>query len=123
MTAIYVASKTAHAAVWRDLRAIGHPIISTWIDEAGAGETSDFTDLWHRCIGEAARADVTVLYHEPGEVLKGAFIELGAALASGRRVFVVGDPPGTWPAHPLVTRFPTITAALNAANAPPAAEE
>jgi hypothetical protein len=45
---IYIASKTVHAARWRDLRAQGLPIISTWIDEAEIGATGDWPDLWHR---------------------------------------------------------------------------
>jgi hypothetical protein len=99
---IYVASKTKHAPMWRRLRDEGWPIISTWIDEAGEGETSDFTDLWRRCIEEAKSASRVILYHEQGDVLKGAFVEIGAALATGVPVFVVGDPPGSWVHHPGV---------------------
>lgn len=87
---IYIASKTTHGARWRDLRASGVPIISTWIDEAEAGATSNWPDLWHRCVREASRAAATIVYREPGEVLKGAFVEMGAALSSGRTVFAVG---------------------------------
>lgn len=79
---IYLASKTKHAPRWCELREQGWNIISTWIDEAGEGETSDFHDLWKRCITEASRCDHFILYREPGEVLKGAWVELGAALSS-----------------------------------------
>lgn len=78
---IYVASKTAHASMWREYRSVGAPIISTWIDEAGAGETTDFADLWTRCVMEARDALCLVLYRLPGEILKGALVEAGAALA------------------------------------------
>ena len=91
---IYTASKTKHAAIWRRYREQGWPIISTWIDEAGVGETLCFNDLWKRCIKEASAADVTIVYREGEDVLKGAFIEIGAALASGKLVFFVGDPVG-----------------------------
>src|SRR3546814_5674879 len=77
---VYMASKTAHAHRWRRSRDVeGRPIISTWIDEAGAGERADLADLWRRCIQESAGADVLILVREVDEMLKGAFVELGAA--------------------------------------------
>ena len=88
---IYIASKVAHADRWRLLRdKIGYPIISTWIDEAGVGESQDLSGLWDRCITEASSAEVLVLNCEPGEMLKGGWVELGAALASGVPVIAVG---------------------------------
>jgi hypothetical protein len=87
---IYVASKTKHAHLWRRARAEGLPINSTWIDEAGAGESACLNDLWRRCIAEASSADVLIVYCEPGDVLKGAWVEVGAALASGVKVLAVG---------------------------------
>lgn len=109
---IYTASKTAHAHKWRELRDAGWPVISTWIDEAGVGETASFEDLWTRCIGEAASADAVLLYREPGEVLKGAFIEAGAALASGKPVHVVGCAEFSFVSHPLVVQHPNLETAL-----------
>ena len=110
---IYTASKTQHADKWKALRARGFPIISTWIDEAGVGETQSFSDLWTRCILEAKSCDLLLCYREPGEVLKGAFIEVGAALASGKPVAVVGDFDGmSFLHHPLVSVYPSIDAAL-----------
>jgi hypothetical protein len=117
---IYIASKTKHAARWRDLRDNhGIRIISTWIDEAGPGESPNRPDLARRCIAEASRADKFVLYCEPGEVLKGALVEMGAALATGKYVFTVGECEN-WPAesafidHPLVERFDDVVAAMYA---------
>ncbi len=89
--AFYTASKTNHAAKWRQLRARGHNIIATWIDEADEGQSADYADLAERCIAEAAAADVTILYCQPGEILKGALLEVGAALAAGKEVRCVGD--------------------------------
>jgi hypothetical protein len=102
---IYIASKTRHAERWKIIRGSGVPINSTWIDEAGTGESQDLSDLGSRCIKEAAEADVLILYGEPGEKLKGALIEMGAALAHGRTVFVVGNNEnftGALFEHPLV---------------------
>lgn len=88
---IYIASKTNHGPRWRHLRdEHGAPFISTWINEAEAGATIDWPDLWSRCIREAATADALVLYREGGEVLKGAWAEVGAALAHGKPIFAVG---------------------------------
>lgn len=112
---IYVASKAIHADIWLAIRASGVPIISTWIDEAGVGQTKSFVDLWTRCIWEAANCHALILYVEPGEVLKGALVEVGAALASGAKVFVVGDPPGSFSSHPLVTKCSVLHEAVTLA--------
>lgn len=90
MTTFYTASKTIHAAQWRRLRASGHRIIATWIDEAEKGQSADYADIAQRCIAEAAAADVTILYCQPGEILKGALMEVGAALAAGKEVRCIG---------------------------------
>lgn len=103
---VYVASKTRYAPLWREFREawVGQAtIVSTWIDEAGDGATEDFRDLWKRCIDEAATADVLIAVHELGDVWKGAYIEVGAALASGKFVYLCGRPPGTFHHHPLIT--------------------
>ena len=92
-------------------------MISTWIDESEPGQTSDFTSLASRCIAEASRADYVLLYCEPGEVLKGALIEAGAALASGKRVLCVGTCSNLSPVlrhHPLWSEHPTVEEALAA---------
>lgn len=88
---LYIASKTKHAAKWKALRESGVPIISTWIDEAGEGETVSYEDLWRRCIAESKSAAAFIVYAEPGETLKGALVEMGAAIAAGTPVFSVGE--------------------------------
>jgi hypothetical protein len=113
---IYVASKTYHAAIWRNFRAQGQPIISTWIDEAGPGESRDRADLWRRCIAEASRCWALILFAEDGETLKGALLETGAALAHGRPVILFGNAPRwTFEDHPLVTRVATAQEAFQLA--------
>jgi len=96
---IYFASKTVHAAKWRELRAAGCPINSTWIDEAEKGQSRDLTDLWRRCIDESCRASVLIAYREPSEVLKGTLVEIGAALATGGPVMLVGFDDRDAPAY------------------------
>lgn len=88
---IYTASKTSQAWRWRGLRDKGFNIIATWIDEAEEGQSADYADLAQRCIEEAAAADITILYCQPGDILKGALLEVGAALAAGKEVRCVGD--------------------------------
>ncbi len=86
---IYIASKTIHAPKWRRLRDEGYNIVSTWIDEAGEGQ-SDYRELSVRCIREIRQSDFLILYCEVNEVLKGANVEAGAALAFGIEVRCVG---------------------------------
>lgn len=122
---VYIASKVRHAVTWKMLRASGFPVISTWIDEAGDGDTSDFADLWRRCITEAITAEVVIVYRLPGEALKGAWTEVGAALAYGVPVYAVGIPPKGSTGNPDeeftigaavgITHFPNLDAAIEAA--------
>lgn len=113
---LYVASRASipeRSAMWRDLRQSGASIISTWIDEAGEGETACLSELWERILDEIKAADRLVLYLEADDFpLKGALVEVGAALAFGKPVTIVAPsvhlhpksfrPLGSWAAHPLV---------------------
>lgn len=87
---VYFASKVKHAARWRDPRHAGLRIASSWIDEAGEGQTTDYAELAQRCLDEIAEATAVVIYCEPGEILKGALVEVGAALMAGTPVICVG---------------------------------
>jgi hypothetical protein len=123
---VYVASRAsvpARSEMWRRLRSEGFPIISTWIDEAGEGETQDFGELWTRIAREIASARGLVLYAEPGDFpLKGALIEVGLALGMGKPVGVVLPgveldgrtlrPVGSWFSHHLVCGYETVEGAL-----------
>lgn len=106
MRAIYPASKVRHAPMWREL-AKRYPIEATWIDYPEPEDDLGFATLWVACIHEASRSNV-VLYCEPGDVLKGALVEVGACLGGGGKVFVVGDvePLKTARFHPRVKVFP-----------------
>jgi len=115
MAKVYGASKVKHAPMWQSLRASGINIISTWIDEAEKGVTLDFADLTNRCFREVAEADVILLYCLPGEILKGALMEVGAALALGKPIYCVGDCESLSPVfrhHPLWHTYDSIEAAL-----------
>ena len=115
---IYIASKVKHANRWRFLRdALGEPIISTWIDEAGEGETSDHDDLWRRCITEASNCRLLIVYREADEVLKGAWVELGCALTKGVPVYAVGLESYTIAKYRGITHFATMKEAISASRA------
>lgn len=113
MQRIYVASKTRHASRWRALRDMGAPIVCSWIDEAGEGESACLSGLWARIVHEVQQATLLVLYREPGEDLEGALVEAGIALGAGVRVCLVGPAKRTgFQNHPLVWCAPSIEAAL-----------
>ncbi|KWA84116.1 hypothetical protein WL29_22385 [Burkholderia ubonensis] len=127
---IYIASRAslpARAAQWRLLRDIqGWHIVSSWIDEAGEGESAAFSDLWLRIVDEIRGAERLILYVEPDDFpLKGALVEVGIALAAGVKVFVVAPgvviesrsrrPLGSWIDHPLVKLVPNMAVALQGA--------
>lgn len=126
--AIYVASRASvpeRGEMWRKFRADGFRIVSTWIDEDGAGESESLTDLWQRIADEVGYAYGLVLYAEAGDFpLKGALIEVGIALGLNKPVVVCLPnvtldprscrPIGSWINHPLVSRNDDIEAALMA---------
>ena len=125
MNTIYVASKTTHAPMWRDLRKAGHNIISTWIDEAEPGQTEDMGELWRRIDIEVMNADALLIYRAtPDEQLKGAYVELGMAMSNRVPVFAVGFDVGPVPSFiqypilmnktPIIVRYPTVSDALAA---------
>lgn len=113
---LYVASRAsvpARPAMWRYLRDNhGWRIISSWIDEAGEGETADLAELWARIDGEVRRCDGLILYAETYDFpLKGALVEVGIALGAGIPVAIVLSdtsileprslrPLGSWAKHP-----------------------
>jgi hypothetical protein len=117
---IYPASKAKHAPWWRALRACGLPIEATWPDwplnepGAPAPTADDWRAHWDNCITGAAAADVLLFVDQVDETAKGALVELGAALARGRRVFMVSDRDWSFRHHPLVTSFKTLADAVRA---------
>lgn len=114
---IYTASKTKHAHKWIELRERGINVNSTWIDEAGKGQTKDMADLCRRCIRECIECDAMIVYSEEGDYLKGAFIEMGVALSiPSKPIVLVGEvlPFGSaFTYAPQVFRAKTIEDALD----------
>ena len=116
MKSFYVASKVKHAEMWKRVaRETGIRIVSTWIHEAGEGQTVDYTELSQRCISEISGASAFILYCEPGEVHKGALIESGVALTMGVHVYCVGTCDSlnrVFSAHPLWHESKSVNAAI-----------
>lgn len=114
---IYTASKTTHAEKWRDLRSLGWSINASWIDESGEGESGEYSELSQRCLNEAIMADFVLLYCEEGEILKGALIEVGAALGTGKVIRCVGECPSlsrVFRKHPKWEEYSSIQTAIHA---------
>ena len=123
---VYVASRASlpeRGQMWRDFRAQGVPINSTWIDEDGPKASRDLGDLWDRIRREVTSAAMLVLYVEPGDFpMKGALIEVGMALAARVPVVVVAPgvvleprncrPLGSWIKSPLVSFARTVEEAF-----------
>lgn len=123
---IYVASRASvpeRSAMWRKLRGDGWPIISSWIDEAGEGETAFLADLWIRIRAEIYGASAFVLYAERDDFpLKGALIEAGMAIGLNKQIVICLPgveldspscrPIGSWIRHPLVRREDDIEKAM-----------
>lgn len=122
---IYVASRASvpkYPTEWRRLRSQGWPINSSWIDEAGEGETACMSELWKRIEAEVRAARGVVLWAEEEDFpLKGAFIEVGMALGMGKPVAVYTKtafdnrnyrPFGSWMNHPLVQRCFSLNSAM-----------
>lgn len=113
---LYVASRASipqRGAMWRDMRAHGANIITSWIDESGVGETNDCSELWVRILKEINSCDRLVLYVKDEDFpIKGALIECGIALALNKEIHIVLNdvklepvsyrPLGSWIKHPNV---------------------
>jgi len=110
---VYVASRLQYASMWRSYRegwATSVRVTSRWLDVVG--EVSDKGGLWQGLMADIVRSDVLLAYGEAGEVWQGALVEVGAALALGKPVLVVGAGVNSFWSHPLVTRFDTVEAAM-----------
>lgn len=113
----YVASRASNPdrpRMWVEMRDThGFNINSSWVDAAAAGSEVEFDLLWEAIAAEIARCDCLVLYVAPEDFpLKGAFVEVGMALAGGKPIRIVAPgvkldpldckPLGSWAKHPLV---------------------
>src|SRR5262245_30754579 len=127
MPTVYVASKARHHGWWRALRAAGLPISASWIDWPpnidGSEPTPDqWREHWSRCIARATAADICLFVSNTGEAAWGALTEAGAALGTGKLVYIVSSDQWTFAHHPRARTFPTLEAAITAIMARQAGE-
>lgn len=110
-TKLYIASKLKHAQRWRDLREVRNKenfeFVCSWIDGGEEeGRPTSYAEMWERYAKEIRDCDVMIVYVEPGEVLKGALVEMGIALGARKAVILCGvadaDPFKTLQYHPCV---------------------
>jgi hypothetical protein len=104
------------------LRGAGLPIIASWIDSPINSRTTEpspdaWARHWQKCLEQAAAADVTIFYAPEGPTQCGSLIEIGAALASGREVWLVSDYWWSISHYPKCRVFKSIEAAVAAAAA------
>lgn len=93
-TKVYLASCTRHATKWKHLRWPGIKIISTWHDSFSHTDEQDhllMRELWKRNLEQVKSCDVLICFQEDDDRLRGALVELGAALAWGKLVIYVGN--------------------------------
>lgn len=118
---IYVSSSSKHAGKWKEMRASGLNIISTWIDTLAVRQNNgqcnaiDFSTVAESCVKEINRSDVLLLYSENDDVLLQPLFEAGAALALNIPVFYVGSTNKVgvlFSSHPRWRSFSDLNTAL-----------
>lgn len=102
--AIYSASKIWHNTKWVELRDVyGFLITARWINvECGTYENttgakvfspSEKTVLWQECHHDVSIADMTVVYAEERDELRGAVMEWGINMGQNKPTYIIGDCP------------------------------
>lgn len=116
---IYMASKMQHAETWRKLYndptihiCSRWPFLEPFIDPTPANSRR----FWQDDMADILACDALLVYALPGEHLRGALVEAGAAIALGKLVLTVGDHVdyGTWAHHPCVLTASTLSNAIAA---------
>ena len=103
-------------AVADTLHTCGHDVVSRWLNaEKDDSESDDAAQtLWAIVnIADVLRCDVLVFFSEragsPGAARGGRQVDLGAALAAGKKVIVVGPVEHVYHRHPRVTVVRNLT--------------
>lgn len=117
---IYGASMTQHRGVWTQLARTpqwdGFEFVSRWPIDFGTKRLDSNPDHarqgWIENFEDLVQCDVVLVYFYPGDVLRGALVELGAGIALGKQVILIGNPGGTWMHHPAVTQVTSLDQAL-----------
>lgn len=112
---VYVASKFENMNAVKQamhlLQQQGHAITHDWTRESAEGmEGQERDDYLARCaaadVNGVLTAQAILMLHQPN--MRGAYIELGIALARGIRVFVVDGLRDDWTRIPIFYRLPHV---------------
>lgn len=108
---IYTASKVFRATMWQDF-AHEHKehidVISSWIViNVGPLKDADASmckQAWIQNIQDVNSCDYLMCFAEHDDELSGTLVEIGAALAGGKRIILCGDCArfSTWKHHPFI---------------------
>ena len=120
---VYFASKTTHAAKWRqiDLESKHIKVTGRWvkqviIDNGDLLKNNHGTTMSARCWIEdqedIRNSDYLALFAEPEEHLRGGLVEAGIALEAGVPVICIGAHPdyGSWQWHPKTLHVNSLAA-------------
>jgi hypothetical protein len=126
---VYFASKLAYRDLWKKYDGFSPRVIESvtrWVDYVLDSETQGFDYNVLRCRQgwianeeDIRAANVVIVFagFDGADVLRGALVEAGMAIALGKPVVVVGesDSYGTWQHHPSVHKASTLVDACNLA--------
>lgn len=120
---VYLASKIRHSAYLKKIRETkpNLEITSRWLDMVHLEPTQGSLDrelgawCWSIDVADVLRSDCLLVYAEQEDILCGALVEVGVALAKDIPVFLVGTSKsfGTWKSHPQVLAFNSINKAAD----------
>lgn len=119
MLRVYTASKLEEAEMWLEIQKT-HPGVffhARWLKHTQIGtqdKAKRAQEFWIQDEEDVVGSDVVLVFARDGQVMKGALVEAGMAIAMGIPVIVVGDHPAysTWVYHPGVMRVATLDEAL-----------
>jgi hypothetical protein len=114
---VYVSSKSRHHALWRAVRAAGVDIRADWIDaefniSGREPSPAEWSEHWAKCIEQARKADVVLLFAQSDENQRGSLVELGAGIAGGAEILCVSPHPWSFKHHPKVRNFASLEEAI-----------
>jgi len=117
---VYFASKLTYARrLWELALKWNLETTSRWLSQAdlelkGSPSTEEFGIFWLVDEEDVRRSDALIVYGEADDILKGALVEVGMAIALGKLVICVGASSsfGSWTNHPLVLIAPSLEGAV-----------
>ena len=120
MIRIYPSSLMKNAQMWIDLSKENQiHYVAQWITHFKYKDLNNNQEnavkYWVANLRDIKDCDILISYGESDDILGGSLIEIGAALAYNKRVFLVGQNEAfrSWRHHPLVTKYDDMDKALD----------